>query len=618
MDLKHLSMYDLKKRLINLTSDLLRYDDPETDTYRSLSAQAECVKELLKVWKLYEALKFELPNSDVKKKLDMYTVLVIKLKYEIEEDVKLITENIKAVGDVIKLWQGLDAVEIDLDLPGAQREEERRSTKTWDGELTDEGWTEGNADFTTDIKITDKQAEFLGFVDSEVFNKFLAMGGSGSGKSFIEAYITVRDALRYKAPCLIARYALIDLEQGMRDQILPAVLSLIAKANGVDDWRKWKIDGLQFAKWTDKRTVLQFATGGYIRIAGLGARDNSESGSDKILSPSWFHIMLEEISELNYDIVEKLITRLRYQVKGVRNKLLMCENPPSINHWSYKRYVEFKREDGSKISETERRNMLSMVLNPKDNVENLGDDYIQELSQMTGDNYERFYLGKFQDSATGLILKKVRYVDELPPHYDWDRLCVYCDPTPLVTKDHSVYADFKASVLVGLWDGEFYVLDIRLVRGSTTDMLISIKQLYDVSPNPMITEVFMENNGVPSDFKKMWETFSMMHNFHIPIQRDKRKFGDKKAAIETYLQPEFEAERVFFNAKLKGTERGIQMEHQILKFSRKSNKFVHDDVPDALMKAITILNGKKLKRWDTSGFSGKSSIVRPSFVRIGG
>ena len=31
---------------------------------------------------------------------------------------------------------------------------------------------------------------------------------------------------------------------------------------------------------------------------------------------------------------------------------------------------------------------------------------------------------------------------------------------------------------------------------------------------------------------------------------------------------------------------------QILKFSRKTNKFIHDDFPDALMKADTKMKGK--------------------------
>lgn len=466
---------------------------------------------------------------------------------------------------------------------------------------------------TTHIKLTGKQKTAMNLLDDTVHDKLLFLGGSGSGKSFVIVYKMVRDALRYGAPILIARDKLVDLTLGVIDQIIPAILQLIASANGQDDWRNWKIDGLKFATWSERKTKLTFCNGGYIRFAGLSKRDQSESGSDKILSPSWLHIFVDEVSEQEWETIELLITRLRYKVDGVKNKLCMAENPPSINHWSYKRFYETKRADGSKLSNDELAQQAKLEMQPRDNVENLGEEYIKNLSQLTGANRERFYEGRFQDSASGEILKKVRWTDVLPKKWEWDKLIIYCDPTPLTTREHSVYADYKTSILAGLFDGLTFVLDCRMVRGSTLDMLNSIKQLWDVSPNQSITEVVMEKKQVPSDFSQVLAQFSTMTGWSVPIQWDTRVFGDKKTAIETFLQPLFENEQVLFNDAWRDTERGQQAEFQILKFSRKSNKFIHDDFPDALMRADTRMKGKgkkhRAKDLPCVGF------VKPAYVQ---
>jgi len=487
--------------------------------------------------------------------------------------------ELRTIQSLIKAWSTSDSIEI----KDAEVERNRKSSKTWDGE---------DGSLTTKIKLTKKQQEALYLMDSGQYDKFLAVGGSGSGKSFIEAYKIIRDTLRHRAPCLIARDKMIDLTQGMIEQIVPAILQLIAEANGQERWDTWAIDGLKFAKLADKRSKMEFATGGYIRFAGLCARDLSESGSDKILSPSWLHVMLEEISELEYDLIEKIITRLRHRIDGLENMMLLCENPPSINHWSYKHYFEDKREDGSAIGEEEKSAMYALLMHPQDNEENLGEKYIKNLSQMTGANRERFYLGQFQDTETGEVFKKIEWVEDLPRDFDWDKLVIYTDPTPLTGKDYSKWADYKASALLGLFGEITYVLDVRIVRGSTMDMLQNMKQLWDMSPDQSRTDVVMEKKQVPSDFKQVLHTFQNTTGWLVPIRLDTRIFHDKKASIETFLQPLFENELIVFNKAFRDKERGRQTQVQILKFSRKANKMIHDDIPDAIMRADTYLKGR--------------------------
>lgn len=465
---------------------------------------------------------------------------------------------------------------------------------------------------TTKIKITEKQEVALDLMDNKIQDLILLLGGSGSGKSFIAVYKLIRDSLRHKAPCLIARDKLIDLTTGIIDQVVPVILQAIAVANGAERWDTWKIDGMKFAVWSDKHTKLSFATGGYIRFGGLSKRDLSESGSDKILSPSWLHILVEEVSECDWSSIELLITRLRHHTPGVTNKFIMTENPPSMYHFTYRRFLQNRREDGSTLSHDEMARQAHLFMQPKDNKENLSKDYIRNLSMLTGANRERFYEGKFQDSEQGEIFKKITWTRELPRPEDWEKLIIYTDPTPLTGKEHSVYADYKASVLMGLFDGISFVIDVRIIKGSTLDMLQNMKQLWDVSPNQSITELWMEKKQVPSDFDQVMKRFATMTGWMCPIMYDTRIFGDKKGAIETFLEPLFETDAIQFNEAFRDTDRGRQTQFQILKFSRKVNKNLHDDIPDAIMRADTKMRGKGRRHRGTN--KTLVALVRPGFV----
>lgn len=615
----------IDKRLEQLIGDVLKFDEPDSDKAASYNAQLSLLQALSKTWSIYDKNKDLIPDSRIKARLDVITKGVVKLKEPPVEDVKIYEEEVKRVNDLIKTVVAIAGVEFAYDVPDDETKETRKSQKVWDDASNAES-------FTTEIKLTKRQKEAGVLLDDNVHDKVLLLGGSGSGKTFKAIYKIIKDTLRYKAPCLVARDKMIDLTQGVIDQTVPAILQMIARANGQADWKTWTIDGLKFAKWTDKKSKLEFATGGYVRFAGLSVRDLSESGSDKVLSPSWLHIELEEVSELEWNIVEKLLTRLRHQAKymgeitypsgrkvkgevSVLNKLILTENPPSINHFTYSRWIEKKREDGSPLSKEEAGQYVYLKMNPKDNVANLGDTYIRNLSQMSGANRSRFFDGEFQEMEEGEILKNMKWTSNMPAAYEWEKLIIYTDPTPLTTKEHSVWADFKASVLLGLFQAQTFVIDVRLVKGSTMQMLQNIKQLYDVSPNQQITQLVMEKKAVPSDFNQIMTLFSAQTGWYVPIKMDTRHFGDKKQAIEMYLEPLFTNDMIFFNAAWRDTERGKQTQHQILKFSRKANKLVHDDVPDAIMKGDTFMKGKKGKaRRGRDDNKPLITLITPAFI----
>jgi hypothetical protein len=203
-------MDKIERALRKLTLEVLTCEDLTTERGKNLNEQLVLVKELSSTHKLLDNNS----NTDkrVRIKLDSITESIFQPRKENALiDVDSYTTQLKAIQNLIKAWGTSDGIE----LRDEEYERNRKSNKTWD---------DGQGTLTTKIKLTKKQEEALYLMDSGQYDKFLAVGGSGSGKSFVQAYKVIRDTLRHKAPCLIARNKMIDLTQGMIDQIFPDIL----------------------------------------------------------------------------------------------------------------------------------------------------------------------------------------------------------------------------------------------------------------------------------------------------------------------------------------------------------------------------------------------------------
>ena len=86
----------------------------------------------------------------------------------------------------------------------------------------------------------------------------------------------------------------------------------------------------------ERGEVKKYEVDDKVREEIRGSSD-SESKYDSILSTEWGHIFLDEISEISWQPVSKLLTRLAQKLP-VKNKMLYALNPCSKNHWSYKRF----------------------------------------------------------------------------------------------------------------------------------------------------------------------------------------------------------------------------------------------------------------------------------------
>jgi hypothetical protein len=118
-------------------------------------------------------------------------------------------------------------------------------------------------------------------------------------------------------------------------------------------------------------SMVSLFNGSEIWIGGLGDREQA----DKILGHEYNTIYFNEISQLSYAAVTTAYSRLAMRVPGCQNLFVYDCNPGSPLHWAYKIFVLKKTFlSGERLEKPEL--YQAMILNPKDNKDNLPEDYI--------------------------------------------------------------------------------------------------------------------------------------------------------------------------------------------------------------------------------------------------
>lgn len=186
----------------------------------------------------------------------------------------------------------------------------------------------------------------------------------------------------------------------------------------------------------------------------------------------------------------------------------------------------------------------------------------------------------------GAVFQKV-YYKKMRPLHEYSMLVCYTDPSYKAT------ADFKATVLVGRWKGEFHVLKAYLQQ-TTTACLIDWH--YDImrlmGGNACfyyIEEVFLQDV-----IKKEISDAGKKNGKPIPIIGDTRTKPDKYQRIESLLEPLNRNGELFFNEAEKENPGMMMLEQQFLAFAPGSR--AHDDGPDAVEGAVWILINRQVAR----------------------
>jgi phage terminase large subunit len=119
-----------------------------------------------------------------------------------------------------------------------------------------------------------------------------------------------------------------------------------------------------------------------------------EGAKEKMLGNEYTTIYFNECSEMMFSTVSFMYSRLA-QKSAAKNKFFYDQNPPHISHWSFPMFVQ-----GTNYYTKEKHvtpgDYVSLVLNPSDNVQNISEDYIQQLMEnMNEQQKQRFIFGQF-------------------------------------------------------------------------------------------------------------------------------------------------------------------------------------------------------------------------------
>lgn len=269
-------------------------------------------------------------------------------------------------------------------------------------------------------------------------------GGSRSGKTFLIIRTIVVRALAEQSRHAVLRFRFNHVKNSVIYDTLPKMMELCFP--GVN-----KLCKLDKSDW-----FYQFPNGSEIWFGGLDEKERTE----KILGQEYASIFLNECSQIPWASRNMAMTRLA-QNTGLKLKAYYDCNPPSEAHWTYKLFVG-KRDPLTRNPMPHPEAYVSTSINPKDNLENLPDAYLEELESLPERERRRFLLGQFGSETDG-ALWTVELIDqqrlqgsELPV---MQRVVVAIDPSGTSGAEEE-RSDEVGIVVVGIGqDGKGYVLE---------------------------------------------------------------------------------------------------------------------------------------------------------------
>jgi len=267
-------------------------------------------------------------------------------------------------------------------------------------------------------------------------HKYLLLyGGSRSGKTALfTRQIGIRAAAK-PSRHLITRFRFKDCKTSMALETFPEVMEMtqIPFHMNKTDW---------------------FATlrnGSEIWFGGLDDEDRTE----KILGKEYSTIYLNECSQISWHSATTAMTRLA-QKSGLSLKMFFDCNPPTIKHWLHKLFID-KKMPGTEQALKNPDQYGYMQMNPIDNIENLGEGYLEILEALPQRQRQRFLDGLFQSDVEGAMwdyawIESTR-LDNVP--LDLERIVVAIDPA--VSSNEN--SDETGIMIAGKKGDDYYILE---------------------------------------------------------------------------------------------------------------------------------------------------------------
>lgn len=184
--------------------------------------------------------------------------------------------------------------------------------------------------------------------------------------------------------------------------------------------------------------------------------------------------------------------------------------------------------------------------------------------------------------SEGSVFKQMAYKPARPID-DYQVLVCYTDPSYKDTND------YKATVLVGKWQGEFHVIKCYLDKVTTARMIEWYYYIMNlVGDNTCY--YFMEEGFMQDVLMKEVSDAGRRLGRSIPIRGDTRRKPDKFMRIESLLEPLNRNGELYLNEAERHNPHMERLAQQFIALAPGSH--THDDGPDAVEGAVWFINEK--------------------------
>lgn len=285
---------------------------------------------------------------------------------------------------------------------------------------------------------TEKQKEAVRLLIDSAKHAML-FGGSRSGKTFILARQLIIRATKTKSRHVALRLNFNHAKRSLWLDTFPKVFAtcfpdLPVKSNKTDYY-------------------YTFPNGSELWIGGLDDKERVE----KILGTEYSTAWINEASQVDYNSVQIVKTRLA-EKNSLSKKIFFDMNPPRKSHWSYWLF-EKKIDPIDEVPVPDPNNYVSLLMNPKDNIENIDPDYLDMLSKMPEKERQRFLDGLYTDESDGQVYYSFRRDEHIR---EFDRR----PGTIFIGQDFNV--DPMTSVVGQFVDNKFWIFDEVYLNNSDT------------------------------------------------------------------------------------------------------------------------------------------------------
>lgn len=332
------------------------------------------------------------------------------------------------------------------------------------------------------FKINEGQKRVLDLIKSPA-KEIMVASGSRSGKTFIFIWAIVTIALKFpKSRHLIARKHFAHVKGSVWLDTLPKVLEVCYP----------ELKGSVRFNNTDFYCV--FPNESEIHLAGLDDKERV----DKILGKEYLTIFFNECSEISYDAVTTVLSRLAQKCTverdGVmveaKNKAFYDQNPTSSKHWSKILFLD-KKNPESKADVANPERYAFTYIHPSENSENISADYLEQLNNLPPAKRRRFLDGKFNDGTeNALWTPEIISLSRVSKAPRLKRIVVSLDPAVTAKED----SDETGIIVKGLGvDNHTYTLDDRTGIYTPNEWAeLAVNLWHDWKANEIVAEV---NNG---------------------------------------------------------------------------------------------------------------------------